>query len=380
MNILNHTDAHEAFRQSIRNFFKAEVAPHADAWEKKGIVPREIWRKMGAEGFLCLGVPKAYGGRGLDFLYSLIVIDELVHTCNFGLLAPLHSDVVVPYITAFATEELKKKYLPGCVSGETITALAMTEPGAGSDLSSIAATAVEDGDEVILNGQKTFISCGINCGLVIVAAGDPAVKDPYARLDLYLVEASAPGFEKGNCLNKMGWHSQDTAELFFSDCRVPLSNRLGMKGSGFMMLMTKLQQERLVCAVSAQAAAECALEMTLDFCKKNSIGGRPLIKFQENQHRIVDMSTEVKLGRTFVDKLVAEHMEGKTVVAEVSMAKAWITEMAVRVADGCMDLYGTHGNIEGMKIGRFWRDLRVMAIFAGTNEIMRNIAAKFMGL
>lgn len=380
MNILTYTDAHEAFRQRVRNFFKAEVAPHAEIWEKKGIVPREIWRRMGEEGFLCLDVPKAYGGPGLDFLYALIVIDELVRTCHFGLLAPLHSDVVVPYITAFASEDLKKKYLPGCVKGEIITALAMTEPGAGSDLTSIATTAKEDGDEVILNGQKTFISCGINCGLVILAARDPAVEDPYASLDLYLVEESAPGFEKGNCLNKMGWHSQDTAELFFNDCRVPLSNRLGMKGSGFMMLMNKLQQERLVCAVSAQTAAECALEMTIDYCRKNTLGGRPLVRFQENQHRIVDMTTEVKLGRTFVDKLVAEHMEGKAVVAEVSMAKAWITEMAVRVADGCMDLYGPNGNLEEMLIGRFWRDLRVMAIFAGTNEIMRNIAAKFMGL
>ena len=380
MNILTYTDEHEVFRQRVRNFFKAEVAPHADVWEKEGIVPREIWRRMGEEGFLCLDVPETYGGPGLDFLYALIVIDELVRTCHFGLLAPLHSDVVVPYITAFASEDQKKKYLPGCVKGEIITALAMTEPGAGSDLASISTTAVEDGDEVILNGQKTFISCGINCGLVIVAAGNPVVKDPYARLDLYLVEEHTPGFEKGNRLNKMGWHSQDTAELFFNDCRVPLSNRLGTKGSGFMMLMNKLQQERLVCAVSAQTAAECALEMTIDFCRKNTLEGRPLVKFQENQHRIVDMTTEVKLGRTFVDKLVVEHMEGKAVVAEVSMAKAWITEMAVRVADGCMDLYGTNGNLEELRIGRFWRDLRVMAIFAGTNEIMRNIAAKFMGL
>lgn len=380
MQILTYTDKHEAFRKRIRNFFKEEVAPQADTWEKEGIVPREIWRRMGREGFLCMNVPETYGGPGLDFLYSIIVINELVHTCHFGLLAPLHSDVVVPYITAFASEDLKKRYLPGCVKGDIITALAMTEPGAGSDLTSIATTAKEDGDEVVLNGQKTFISCGINCGLVIVAARDPSVKDPYSGLDLYLVETSTPGFERGNCLNKMGWHSQDTAELFFNECRVPMMNRLGMKGSGFMMLMDKLQQERLVCAVSAQTAAECALEMTIDYCKKSTIMGRPLTKFQENQHRIVDMSTEVKLGRTFVDKLVAEHMEGNAVVAEVSMAKAWITEMAVRVAEGCMDLYGTNGNLEALMIGRFWRDLRVMAIFAGTNEIMRNIAAKFMGL
>ena len=380
MDILTYTDDHKAFRQRARDFFKEEIIPHVDAWEKAGIVPREIWRKMGKAGFLCMDVPVAYGGPGLDFLYSIIIIDELVNTHHSGLIAPLHSNVVVPYITAFASEDLKKKYLPGCVSGDIVTALAMTEPGAGSDLTSIATTAVEDGDEVIINGQKTFISCAIHCDLVIVAARDPHVKDPYSGLNLYLMEASTPGLEKGTPLKKMGWHSQDTAELFFNDCKVPLSNRLGMKGGGFMMLMNKLQQERLMCAVSAQKAAEHILKMTIDYCKKTHSRGRLLIKYQENQHRIVDMATEAKLGRTFVDKLVAEHMEGKAVVVEVSMAKAWITEMAVRVADGCMDLYGNRGNLESFQIARFWRDLRVTPIFAGTNDIMRNIAAKFMGL
>ncbi len=380
MNILTYTEAHETFRKRARDFFAAEVAPRADAWEARGQVPREIWHRMGAEGFLGMSVPEAYGGSGADFLYSVIVIEEMVRTAQFGLLAPLHTDVVVPYITAFASEDLKQAYLPGCVSGEIVTAVAMTEPGAGSDLTSIATTAVQDGDHVVINGQKTFISCGLLCDLLVLAARDPAVDDPYDGLDLYLVEATTPGFEKGSNLEKMGWHSQDTAELFFTDCRIPAAHRLGIKGGGFMMLMSKLQQERLVCAVSAQCAAEAVLNLTTDFCRRTGQDGRPLSKRQGVQHALVDMATEVKLGRTFVDKLVADHLEGQTRVVEVSMAKAWVTEMAVRTAGRCMDLFGNAGCLESSRVARFWRDLRVMPIFAGTNEIMRNIAAKFMGL
>lgn len=380
MDILQYSEEHRIFRSAVRKFLAREVIPFVDQWEENGIVPREAWRKMGEQGFLCMDVPEEYGGFGADFLYSVIVAEELVRTHHFGLLSPLHSDVVVPYITAYASEELKHKYLPGCVSGEIITAVGMTEPGAGSDLAGMRTTARQEGDEVIINGQKTFISNGLNCDLLVLAAKDPEVKDPHGAVDLYLVPAGAPGFEKGAPIKKVGWHSQDTAELFFSDCRIPAANRLGVKGGGFFMLMAKLAQERLVCALSAQAAAEYLLEITIDYCKGRSAFGRPISKFQHNQFKIVDMATEVKLGRTFLDKLIAEHMAGDNIVVEVSMAKAWITEMANRVADTCVQLHGGYGYCEEYPVARYWRDLRVMSIFAGTNEIMRSIAAKFMGL
>ncbi len=380
MEIIHYTDEHKIFRQSLRRFFDEEVIPHVEEWEEAGIVPKEIWRKMGAQGYLCMSVPEEYGGLGADFLYSVIVSEELVRTNHAGLAAPLHSDVVVPYITSFASEEMKHKYLPGCISGECITAVAMTEPNTGSDLAGIKTSAVEDGDDVVINGQKTFISNGINCGLLVLAARDPAIEDPYQAIDLYLVEAGTPGFEKAKRIKKVGWHSQDTAEHFFTDCRIPKANRLGRKGSGFLMMMQKLQQERLMCCIVAVAAAEYMIGLTIDYCKERKAFGRPISKFQNTRFKIVEMACEAKLGRTFLDKLIAEHMAGDNIVVDVSMAKYWTTEMAKRVADQCVQLHGGYGYCEEYPIARAWRDTRVLSIFAGTNEIMKTIAAKFMGL
>jgi acyl-CoA dehydrogenase len=380
MDIIRYTEEHRIFRQAVRKFFEKEVIPYVDEWEEAGIVPRSAWKKMGEQGFLCMDVPEEYGGLGADFLYSVILAEELVLTRHSGLAAPLHSDVVVPYITAFGSEELKRTYLPGCISGDLITAVAMTEPNTGSDLAAMRTTAVEDGDHVIINGQKTFISNGINCDLVVLAARDPKASDPYSAIDLYVVESGTPGFEKGRKLKKIGWHSQDTAELFFNECRIPKANRLGEKGSGFSMLMQKLQQERLVVAMMVVPAAEHILEMTIEYCKQRTAFGRPISKFQNTQFKIVEMATEIKLGRTFLDKLIVDHMEGKNIVVEVSMAKYWTTEMASRVADTCLQLHGGYGYCEEYPIARAWRDLRVTQIFAGTNEIMKGIAAKFMGL
>jgi acyl-CoA dehydrogenase len=380
MDIISYSEGHNIFRQTVRKFCEKEVVPHVEEWEEKGIVPKSVWRKMGEQGFLCMDVPEEYGGFGADFLYSVILIEELARTGCTGLAAPLHSDIIVPYITAYGSEDLKKTYLPGCVSGEIITAIAMTEPNTGSDLAAIRTSAAEDGDEVVLNGQKTFISNGINCDLLVLAARDPSKEDPYQAIDLYLVEAGTPGFEKGKQIKKVGWHSQDTAELFFSDCRIPKANRLGQKGGGFMMLMDKLQQERLVCCVMAVVAAERMVDITIAYCKERIAFGRPISKFQNTQFKIVEMATEVKLGRTFVDKLVMDHMEGKNIVVEVSMAKYWTTEMAMRVADQGLQLHGGYGYCEEYPIARAWRDARVMSIFAGTSEIMKGIAAKFMGL
>ncbi len=380
MEIIQYTEEHRIFREALRKFFEAEVVPHTDQWEEAGKVPKSVWRKMGEQGFLCMDVPEAYGGLGADFLYSVILTEELGRIGNTGLAAPLHSDIVVPYITSFGSEELKKKYLPGCISGELITAVAMTEPNAGSDLAAIRTTAVPDGDHVVLNGQKTFISNGLNCGLVVVAAKDPAMEDPYQAIDLYLVEEGTPGFEKGKSIKKVGWHSQDTAELFFEDCRIPKENRLGQKGGGFMMLMDKLQQERLMCCIIAVVSAERMLELTIPYCRERTAFGRPLTKFQNTQFKIVEMATEIRLGRTFMEKLIVDHMEGANVVVNVSMAKYWTAEMAMRVADRCVQLHGGYGYCEEYPIARAWRDARVLSIFAGTSEIMKGIAAKFMGL
>jgi len=380
MEILNYTEEHKIFRQSLRRFLEKEVIPYVEEWEEAGIVPKSAWKKMGENGFLCMSVPEEYGGLGADFLYSVIVTEELARTNHSGLVAPLHSDVVVPYITSYASEELKHRYLPGCVSGDIITAVAMTEPNTGSDLAAIRTTAVEDGDCVVINGQKTFISNGINCDLLVLAAKDPTVPDPHRSIDLYLVEAGTPGFEKGKRIKKVGWHSQDTAELFFNDCRVPKSNRLGTKGGGFMMLMEKLQQERLMCAIAAVAMAEYILPLTIKYCKERKAFGRPISEFQNSRFRLVEMATEVKLARTFLDKLICDHMEGRNIVVEVSMAKYWTTEMAMRVADGCVQLHGGYGYCEEYPVARAWRDARVLSIFAGTNEIMKNVAARFMGL
>jgi acyl-CoA dehydrogenase len=380
MDILPYTEDHRIFRDSVRKFSAKEVTPYVDEWEEAGIVPRSAWKKLGDNGFLCMQVPEEYGGLEADFLYSVILMEELVRTNHFGLLASLHNDIVVPYILSYGSDQLKRKYLPGCISGDIITAVAMTEPNAGSDLAGMRTTAVDDGDHVVINGQKTFISNGIICDLVVLAVKDPSVDDPHRAMDLYVVEAGTPGFEKGRKLKKVGWHSQDTAELFFSDCRVPKSNRLGEKGSGFLMLMEKLQQERIVCAVGAQALAERVLEMTITYCKERTAFGKPISKFQNTQFRIVEMAAEVKLGRTFLDKLIVEHMEGHNVVVDVSMAKFWITDMAKRVIDGCLQLHGGYGYCEEYPVARAWRDVRVMSIFAGTNEIMKTIAAKFMGL
>lgn len=380
MDILKYTEEHRIFRESVRKFLEKEVIPYVEEWEEAGITPKNIWKKMGDQGFLCMDVPEEYGGLGADFLYSAIMIEELTRTNHTGLAAPLHSDVVVPYITAFGSEELKKKYLPGCVSGDIVTAIAMTEPNTGSDLAAIRTQFSEDEDSFIINGQKTFISNGINCDLLVLAARDPKAEDPHSALALFLIPAGTPGFEKGKKIKKIGWHSQDTAELYFTDCRIPKDHILGQKGSGFYMLMVKLQQERLVCAIGAVAAAEYMLEITIPYTKERKAFGKPISKFQSNQFKIVEMATEIKLGRTFVDKCIADHLEGKNIVTEVSMAKYWTTEMAHRVADQCLQLHGGYGYCEEYPIARAWRDTRIMSIFAGTNQIMRTIVAKMMGL
>ena len=380
MEILHYSDEHRAFRQRLRDFCQQEIVPYTDQWERDGVTPRAIWRKMGDQGFLCTWVDKKYGGLGGDFLYSLIALEEVVRTNHYGLDAFLHSDIVTPYIHSFGTKEQKEKYLPGCVSGECITAVAMSEPGAGSDLASMTMSAIDDGDHVVLNGTKTFISNGLLCDLAVVAAIDPEEPNRHRAVSLFLVEDGTPGFEKGKGMKKMGVSSQDTAELFFRDCRIPQSCRLGEKGRGFPKLMEKLQQERLLVALNAVSRAEFVLEWTTRYCQKNAVNGKPRSKFQAVQFALVEMATETRLGRTFLDKLVVEHMAGQDITSETCMAKYWTTDMAKRVADQCLDIVGLEAVAESCPIDRTFRDIRVFPIFAGTNEVMKIVVSRSLGL
>ena len=380
MEILPYTDRHHRFRKRLQGFLQRNVVPNIDQWEADRAVPKDIWRKMGKEGFLCTWVSPIYGGQGCDFLYSVIGCEELFKINQAGLTAYVHSDIIVPYIDTYGSQELKARYLPACVTGDLVTAIAMTEPDAGSDLSGIRTSAVEDGHEVVISGAKTFISNGIFSDLVLVAARDQAVPNPYEALSLYLVESGTPGFTRGRQLRKMGAHSQDTAELFFADCRIPRANQVGPKGQGFMMLMEQLQQERLLIALGAVAIAEHMLAEITRICRTTLLNDRALSRSQAVQFNLVEMATDVELGRTFIDKLIADHMEARPIIAETSMAKYWATDMAKRIADRCLDLLGPEGMLESRPLVRTWRDVRVMSIFAGTNEIMKGIAAKFMHL
>lgn len=372
---------HHIFRESFRKFLEKEVVPFLEKWEHDGIVPKNVWRKMGENGFLCPWLEEEYGGSNAGYEYSVVINEELSTIGATGLLAGLHSDIVVPYLHSFGNEEQKNRWLAGCASGNIITAIAMTEPGTGSDLASIRATAVRDGNDYIINGQKTFISNGINCDLVIVAVKtDTKAEPPFKGISLICVEDGTPGFEKGRNLDKMGFHSQDTAELTFVDCRVPVANLLGKEGQGFSLLMKKLQGERLLASIMAQSMAEAMLQMTIKYSRERMIFGKPISSFQHNTFKIVEMATEVELGRAFLDNLICDHIAGEDIVMKVSMAKAWIPEMANRVAYQCVQLHGGYGYMEEYPICRFARDVRVIPIFAGTTEVMKAIVGKMMEL
>lgn len=375
MGILKFTQEHKEFRRRLVSFIDQEINPHVNHWEKEHLTPRDAWRKIGRGGFLCPTVSEAYGGIGGDFLHSVIFQEEFSRTNHYGLFAGLHSDIIVPYIVTFGSEAQKQQYLPGCVSGDIVTAVAMTEPDAGSDLAALATTAVWESDEVVLNGAKTFISNGTHADLVIVAARDPEVENPYVAISLFLVDDGTPGFKKGERLEKLGMHSQDTAELFFTNCRISKDNLLGERGAGFKMLMNKLQQERLVVALMAVYAADYTLRWTLSHRQRTGQAGTG----QAAQFALAEMATDVRVARVFLEKLVADHMDCQEIVLDTAMAKYWTTELANRVADGCLDILGPAGALESCPIVRTWRDVRVMPIFAGTNEIMKQIVAKGLG-
>ncbi|RAT94645.1 acyl-CoA dehydrogenase family protein [Brevibacillus sp. Leaf182] len=375
------SEEHSMFRESLRKFIEKEAIPNFEQWEEDRLIPRSFWKKMADQGYLCPQVDPAYGGLGLDFGFNVIICEELARV-GAGLGGVnIHNAIVVPYIEAYGTQEQKKKYLADCINGTIITAIAMTEPGTGSDLANLRTTAVRDGDHYVVNGQKTFISNGIHSDLIVVAVKtDPHAKPAHKGVSLLLVDKDTPGFSRGRKLNKVGMHSQDTAELIFEDARVPVSNLLGAEGMGFPYLMQKLQQERLLCAVGALVAAEDMLHLTTAYVKERQAFGRSISSFQNTQFEISEMATEVQIGRVFVDDLIVKHMQGQDVVTQVSMAKWWVTDMARRMSSRCMQLHGGYGYMEEYKIARRYRDIAISPIFAGTNEVMKIIIAKNFGL
>jgi acyl-CoA dehydrogenase len=374
-------DDHEMFRRSLKKFLEKEAYPFYEQWEKDRIIPRSFWTKMGKQGFLCPDVEEKYGGSGVDWGFSVVINEELERVGSGLIGIELHNDIVIPYITAYGTEEQKQRWLPRCVTGEMITAIAMTEPGTGSDLASIKTTAKRDGSHYEINGQKTFITNGIHADLVIVACKTNLhAKPKHKGISLFVVERDSPGFKRGRKLDKVGLHSQDTAELIFEDCRVPKENLLGEEGEGFTYLMEKLQQERLVVAIGAQIAAEEMFKQTLQYVKSREAFGRPVSQFQNTQFKLAEIATDIEMGRAFLDALIVEHMAGENIVTKVSMAKWKLTDSARRIAGECMQLHGGYGYMEEYEIARRFRDIPVASIYAGTNEIMKVIIAKNLGL
>jgi len=374
-----NTEEHQIFRDSFRKFVAKEITPHVSEWEEQRAVPRSVWLEMGEHGYLCPWLPEEYGGLGLGFEYSVIINEELLRGNGFGVEVPLHSDVATPYIYSYASPEMKKRWLPKCTTGEVITAIGLTEPNTGSDLSAIRTRAVRDGDYYVINGQKTFITNGYFADLIVLAVKtDPDAG--HRGISLILVDKDAPGFQRGRKLNKMGYHMQDTAELFFEDCRVPAGNLLGEEGMGFKYMMEKLQQERLEVSIKCQVLAEEALKEALSYVKVREAFGKPIGNFQYSAFRLADMATEVQLGRTFLDSLIRDHIEGRKIVQKVSMAKYWLGEMVNRIAYQAVQLHGGYGYMEEYRVCKIYRDVRCLSIFAGTSEIMKLIISRSLGL
>jgi long-chain-acyl-CoA dehydrogenase len=372
-------DEHLMFRDSVRRFIEREVKPYHDQWEKDGIVPRELWLQAGEQGYLCMDVPEEYGGGGVkDFRYATIITEEFTRSNCTGPGFSLHNDVAAPYILHYGDDAQKRRWFPQLATGEKILAIAMTEPGGGSDLANMQTRAIRDGDHYVLNGSKTFITNGINNDLVIVACKTNP-DEQHRGISLIVVERGMEGYTRGRNLEKIGWHAQDTAELFFEDVRVPLENRLGEEGMGFMYLVNQLPQERLIIAVGALAAAEVALDWTIDYCNQRTAFGRPIGKFQNSRFRLAEMKTEIEIGRVFIDRCIMEHNAGEFSATDAAMANWWATDLQQRVVDQCLQLHGGYGYMLEYPIARAYLDMRWGPIGGGTNEIMKDLIGKSMG-
>jgi alkylation response protein AidB-like acyl-CoA dehydrogenase len=375
-------DVHEQFRASFRTFVAKEITPHYLAWEADGLAPRELFAAAGTSGFLGMAVPEEYGGGGVDdFRFNVVIAEELARAGigGAGLGICLHNDITTPYFLSYGNDEQKARWLPGIASGELITAIAMTEPGIGSDLASMSTTAIRDGDHYVVNGSKTFITNGINSDLVITAVKtDPSQK--HKGISLLVIERGMEGFERGRNLEKVGLHSQDTAELFFHDVRVPVANRLGEEGEGFRYLVSNLAQERLSIAVTGVATARAALTWTLDYVKERHAFGQPIGSFQNTKFVLAEVKTEVEVAQAFLDQAVEALNAGTLTPDEAAMAKWWCTELQKRAVDRCVQLFGGYGYMLEYPIARAYADARVTTIYGGTTEIMKEIIGRSLGL
>jgi len=368
------TDEHDLFRDQVRRFLDRELTPHLTRWEEQGEIDKAFWRKAGEAGLLCPTVPEDYGGLGLDYGYNAVIDEELGYlgsTAGIG----LHSDIVAPYLVHYGSEEMKRHWLPKMISGETPTAIAMTEPGAGSDLQGIRTTAIEDGDDYVVNGSKTYITNGQHADLIIVAAKtDPS--EGAKGISLVLVESDRPGFQRGRNLDKIGLHGQDTSELFFQDVRIPKGNLIGAAGMGFAYMMNQLPQERLQIAVGAQASAQRAFDEAVKFTKERKAFGRTVFEFQNTRFTLADLKAKLQVGWAHLDWALARHMRGELTADEASAAKLWHTELQFEVCDKALQLHGGAGYMNEYLIARLWRDARVTRIFGGTNEIMKEVIGR----
>lgn len=375
-----YTPEHLDFRKTARTFFEREVVPFHDQWEKDGIVPRELWLKAGEAGLLCFDVPETYGGPGVeDFRYNVILSDEQTRAGASGPGFSVHTDIIVPYLSSLGTVEQKRRWLPGAVSGETITAIAMTEPGTGSDLQAVRTTAIDKGDYYLLNGSKTFISNGIHADLVIVVAKtDPEAG--HQGISLLVVERGMDGFERGRNLDKVGLHAQDTAELSFTDVVVPKENLLAGEGEGFLHLMTNLPQERLIIAAQAVAACEAVLAMCLDYARTREAFGKPIGTLQHNRFLLAEMATETTIARSFLDGCLRKHLEGELTAVDAAMAKWWCTELQNKLVNQGVQLHGGYGYMMEFPIAKAYLDSRISTIYGGTTEIQKEIIGRSLGL
>ena len=371
---------HEAFREAVGTFLDKEVVPFHDQWERDGIVDREVWAKAGDQGLLGLQLDAEHGGGGTpDFRYNVVIGEELTRRGVYGPAFTLFNDMIVPYLVSGANEEQQGRWYPGLCAGTTIAAIAMTEPGAGSDLQGIRTTAVDGGDHYALNGQKTFISNGILADLVVVVAKtDPDAG--HQGISLLVVERGMAGFERGRNLDKIGQHAQDTAELFFDDVHVPKANLLGEEGSGFGHLMTNLAQERLSIAASAATACEVILEETLRYVKERTAFGRAIGTFQHNRFVVAEMATDAHIARVFLDDCVARHVRGELDAKTASMAKWWLTELQNKIVDQAVQLHGGYGYMAEYAVARAYVNSRVQTIYGGTTEIQKEIIGRSLGL
>ncbi len=368
----------ELFRENVRRFIAQEVQPHYEQWERDEIVPREIWHRLGEQGLLCVDIPEAYGGPGADFLFSMVIVEEFSRANCGGLGGPMavHSDIVAHYLLNNGSEAQKQQYLPRMVSGECVGAVAMTEPGAGSDLQGVRTTARRDGDDYLINGSKTFITNGQHCDMVIVVARTNTEVPGSRGTSLFLVDGDAPGFQRGRNLEKIGLHASDTSELFFEDVRVPGSAILGELDKGFAVLMEELPRERLALAVGAVAAAEGVLAETVDYVKERKAFGAPLAQLQNTRFKLAEVATSIRVNRAFVDECMQLFTAGRLDPATASMAKVASTEMQGQVADACLQLFGGYGYMREYGVSRAYVDARVQRIYGGTSEIMKELISR----